>query len=61
MKGTPTQSTCRGALSYRFFMRGEPPHKNAASWVPEDCGSNHIQVWQQDSIHNGLSVLSVTF
>ncbi len=35
-RGAPLQVICRGALSYRFFMRGEPPHKNAASWVPKN-------------------------
>ena len=33
--GTPTQLTCRGAPSCRFFMRGEPPHKNDARGYPQ--------------------------
>ncbi len=48
MKGTPTQLTCRDALSCRFLMRGEPPRKNAASWVPTGCRSNGIYTLAKD-------------
>ncbi len=30
------------APSWRFFIRGEPPNKNAALWVPKGYGSSHI-------------------
>ena len=33
MKGTPTGSLFRGALSCRFFILGFPQNKNAALWV----------------------------
>jgi hypothetical protein len=48
MKGTPTQVTCRGALSCRFLILGEPQNKNAASWVPKGYRSNSIYALVQD-------------
>jgi hypothetical protein len=49
-QGAPLQINCVGVpLSCRFFMRGEPPHKNAACGYPQisACTSEESAVTTQ--------------